>query len=145
MSRRGQISIELFLAFALFAFILYWMNYMVGGMRDSTVRTSLLAQGMVGAGIVSGAANDACAFGENITFTLPCVVAGGEGVPYWINRSGDSVAMRIMSEEPQVIEKPVVCGIEDFSFYEQCDETGMSVCAWLNTSGKAAIREGACR
>ena len=144
MTRRAQISIELFLAFALFAFILYWMNYMVGGMRDSTVRTSLLSQGMVGAGIVAGAANDACAFDENITFSLPCAVAGGEAVPYWLNSSGGSVAMRIMSEEPQVIEKPVVCGIEDFSVYEECTESGRRVCAWLNTSGKAAIREGSC-
>jgi len=143
--RRGQISIEMFLAFALFAFILYWMNYMAGGMRDSTVRTSVLSQGMVGAGIVAGAANDACAFNENISFSLPCIVAGGEAVPYWVNTSGDGmVALSAMSEEPRTIEKKVVCGIEDFSFYEECDETGRRACAWLNTSGKAAITEGAC-
>ncbi|VVB67418.1 Uncharacterised protein [Candidatus Norongarragalina meridionalis] len=144
MTRRAQISIEMFLAFALFAFILYWMNYMVGGMRDSTVRTSELAQAGIGAGIIAAAANDACAFNQSVSFNLPCVVAAGEAAPYWANRSGSDISMQVISDDPVYAEKKVVCGLEDFSFYEECNETGRRVCTWLNESGKAAFKEGAC-
>ncbi len=74
---RGQLSIELFLALALFLVVIVWTANYVNSFAASSSQATASVQAQAIASASVHALDAACAWGTNVTFHLPCAVEAG--------------------------------------------------------------------
>ncbi len=83
---RGQLSVEMFIAFSLFLFLFGWLANFLNAFHSSTASSSVFAQEKNIAAGLARLANTACLTRSSIQVTLPCIFAGAQQVPsYSIN------------------------------------------------------------
>lgn len=143
---RGQLSVEMFMAFSLFLFLFGWLLNFLNAFHASAAASTLYSEEKIIATELARLANAACTGKTRIQAVLPCLYAGAQQVPaYSINTSSGPPAISVLATGSNASQATAqtLCPVAG-GFPAQC--TGANAgqaCVW-SFNATVRISPGAC-
>ncbi|MFQ5406325.1 MAG: hypothetical protein ACE5DI_04165 [Candidatus Micrarchaeia archaeon] len=149
-SKKAQISLEFFFAMSLALLVFFWMANFMRVFYDNS-QSSSVVQARLAARDFAMVANRACVSEGELLYKVPCVLAGGKNVPYFIEPASPSNSIELsFSNQFGVARAFSQCNLDTVAvqgLFLSCDtrnySAGSSVCLSEN-AGVVSISFGEC-
>ncbi len=138
---RAQISVELFLVFSLFIVLVLWFTNYVNVFYGDLSEANQYAAGRALSASIVGVANEACVSKANISFRMPCVLAGSSGAA--VNLTADNASLLNVSMGGVSVTEYGSC-IMNGSLVSFCNDTAGDWVCFYENSYRVSFSRGRC-